>query len=369
MTNSNIQSLNAIGQSIWYDNLSKDVLESGELAKLIEGGVSGLTSNPTIFQKAISGSNKYDQAISALLPVTKEVERVTEDLMVRDVAAAADLLLPTYKATQAADGYASIEVSPLLAADTLATLSAARNLWSQLRRPNIMIKIPATPEGIPAIKAALTEGINVNVTLIFSEAVYRQVAEAYITALEERVASGLPVEKIASVASFFVSRVDAICEKELEKLQVSAEVAKQLLGQVGIANSLVAYQAYEELFVTSDRFKKLKAKSAQVQRPLWASTGTKNPNFDPLLYVKALVLSNTVNTLPPATLDQLIAAESFDPQPATLNSALSHLETLKSCGVNLNALLKELQVQGVKLFADSFTELLNATQEKIARLS
>lgn len=368
--NSNIEGLNKLGQSIWYDNLSLAVLHSGELARLVEAGVSGLTSNPTIFKKAIADTSDYDAVARQLLARTAGTEELCEELMVRDVGAAADLLRPVYERTGAADGYASIEVSPFLAKDTAGTVEAARRLWGKLARPNIMIKIPATAECIPAIRTAISEGINVNVTLIFSEQVYREVAEAYISGLEARAAKGQPVAKIASVASFFVSRVDAICEKSLASLAESGKKVdpQQFFGKVGIANSKVAYSAYKELF-GSQRFGALAAKGAAVQRPLWASTGTKNPKLSPVLYVEELAGKDTVNTVPPQTLQALMGGMTVEARlEQGTKEARQLLAQLSEAGVPFAALLVELQGQGVELFADSYRELLASVEKKSAAL-
>lgn len=373
MKNQNLEALHAVGQSIWYDNLSRDVLNSGELKKLIDSGVRGLTSNPTIFKKAIADSSNYDAAMKSLMQKgTVDVESITEALMVEDVGAAADLLLPVYNESSGHDGCASIEVSPFLAHNTQKTLDAARRLWSSLKRPNIMIKVPATKEGIPAVKTLLAEGINVNITLIFSVSVYEHVANAYIEALEERAAKGLPIDKMASVASFFVSRVDSISELKMEDLVKSGkwneDTRKKYFGQIGIANSRVAYKKFLDLF-GGDRFKKLAAKGAAVQRPLWASTGTKNPVFSPVMYVEELAGKDTVNTVPPQTLKSLMDKVAVsDKLSGGIAQAASLLKDFTSDGVPFEDLLLELQVQGVKLFADSFTELLDSVSQKLKKV-
>jgi transaldolase len=363
-----ILALNELGQSVWYDNLSRDVLQSGELKGLIDQGVSGLTSNPTIFKQAIADTSNYDDDMRQ--PAMKELstEALCEELMVRDVAAAADLLRPIYDATGAGDGYASIEVSPQLADSASKTIEAAERLWSKLNRPNIMIKIPATPECIPAIQAVLEKGINVNVTLIFSVPVYREVANAYIAALEARVAKGEKVDRIASVASFFVSRVDAIVEKKFDELaaagKVNASDKNVFFGKVGVANSKAAYGAFEEIF-GSDRFKALKERGARVQRPLWASTGTKNPIFKAVMYVEELAGRDTVNTMPPATVKALIAGAEISGRlhEGYAESAMV-LEKVNSMGISTDTLLVDLQVAGVKSFSDSYKELLDSIEAK-----
>jgi transaldolase len=371
--NAQILALNNVGQSVWYDNLSRDVLRSGELSSLINNGVSGLTSNPTIFKQAIADTNNYDDDMRLDAMRALSNDALCEELMVRDVAAAADLLKKVYDETGGADGYASIEVAPDLASDKEGTLTAAVRLWEKLNRPNIMIKIPATPECIPAIQGVLERGINVNVTLIFSTEVYRQVAEAYIAALESRAAKGQPIDRTASVASFFVSRVDALVEKRFDALVAagsrSAGDREVFFGKVGVANSKLAYEAYEEIFGAA-RFKKLKAIGAKEQRPLWASTGVKNPVFKPVLYVEELAGRDTVNTMPPATVKALLAGAEISPKlHSGLAEAKELLKWLESIGISLSDVLHELQVAGVKSFYDSYSELLasiDAKRRKVA---
>lgn len=366
--NPQLLALNEIGQSIWYDNLSRDVLNKGELTRLIDSGVSGLTSNPTIFKKAIADSSDYDTEMQPLVKKGLSTEDICEELMLKDVAAAADLLLPIYKATNAGDGYASIEVSPFLARDTEGTLTAARRIWKKLGRPNVMIKVPATEEGLPAIKTLIEEGINVNVTLIFSEDFYRKVADAYISGLEARAKKGEEIRNVSSVASFFVSRVDAICEKSFDGI-VKAGKAKEdakasFLGKIGIANSKLAYAAFEEVF-GAERFKKLIEKGARVQRPLWASTGTKNPAFSPVMYVEELAGRDTVDTLPPATLEALLKKATIAPKlHEGLDAARAQIAELKKLGVEFDKLMVDLQTEGVKLFADAYQELLDSIEKK-----
>ncbi|MFN4896297.1 MAG: transaldolase [Pseudomonadota bacterium] len=366
--NPQIVALNELGQSVWYDNLSRDVLKSGELRSLIEQGVSGLTSNPTIFKQAIADTTNYDSDMGSEALKGLSTEALCEELMVADVAAAADLLGTTYVETAGGDGFASIEVSPYLAADAQGTIAAAERLWKRLNRPNVMIKIPATPECIPAIQAVLERGINVNVTLIFSTDVYRQVAGAYVAALEARLAKGQDVRSIASVASFFVSRVDAIVEKKFDTIVSTGSCAEgeraALLGKVGVANSKLAYEAFEAIFC-SERFRKLQEAGARVQRPLWASTGTKNPAFKAVMYVEELAGRDTVNTMPPATVKALLQGAAVSPKlHSGLVEAKKLLEWLGSKGISLDALLSELQVAGVKSFSDSYKELLASIDEK-----
>jgi transaldolase len=372
--NKNIEAINEVGQSVWYDNLSRDILKSGELKSLIETGVSGLTSNPTIFKNAIADSASYDDEMGPLVKKGVSTDDICEELMVHDVGNAADLLLDIHKKANAGDGHASIEVSPFLAADAAGTVEAAKRIWGKLNRPNIMIKIPATPECLPAIKEVLEAGINVNITLIFNVEVYSKVAEAYISALEARAAKGLEIKNIASVASFFVSRVDAICEKKFDELLKAGKVKESdkdvFFGQIGIANSRLAYKKFEEIFSTP-RFKALAQKGAKVQRPLWASTGTKNPKFSPVMYIEELAGKDTVNTMPPATLKALLAdANITGPRiKSDVSKASEIIEKATAMGIPFAALMDELQVVGVKLFADSFRELLDSIEKKRSKFA
>ena len=301
-----VQDVQRLGQSIWYDNIRRGLLDSGELKRLIEMGVTGLTSNPTIFEKAIAGSTDYDEALTELARSNKSVDESYEALVIEDIRNTADLLRPIYDRTGGVDGYASLEVSPKLAHDTAGTTAEARRLFGALDKPNVMIKVPATAEGIPAVRQLISEGININVTLIFSLEAYRQVMEAYITGLEEYVAGGGDPSRIASVASFFVSRVDTAVDALLEeRVRQGAPDVKALMGKAAIANAKLAYREFQQVF-GEERFSGLKDKQARPQRPLWASTSTKNPAYSDLMYVEALIGPDTVDTLPPATLTALL---------------------------------------------------------------
>jgi len=370
--NPQILALNEIGQSIWYDNVSKAVLSSGELKGIIDSGVSGLTSNPTIFKKAIADSADYDADMLELSKQGLGAEQICEDLMIKDIAAAADLLRPIYDATSGGDGYASIEVSPMLARDAAGTVEAARRLWKKLSRPNIMVKIPGTKECVPAIRTCLEEGININVTLLFSDSAYRAVAAAYVDALKARSAAGKEVRNVSSVASFFVSRVDAICEKSFDELAKAGKAdpadRKSFEALVGIANSRVAYCSFRELF-GSDEFKQLERFGARVQRPLWASTGTKNPAFSPVLYVEELAGRDTVNTVPPATLKALMEKATIEPRVQQERSVASAvISKVNQLGMPFDDLMVTLEKDGVKIFADAYQELLAAISQKLAAL-
>ncbi len=342
------------GQSIWYDNISRDLLNSGELAKIINAwGIRGLTSNPTIFDNAIRSSDTYDSQIEELKSKIDSAEKIFNELAVDDISKAADLLKPIYEESNSTDGYVSIEVSPLLARDAEGTIKEAKELFSKINRENVMIKIPATPECIPAIRSCLEEGINVNVTLIFSVESYTDVANAYIDAIKTRKEKGLAVDKLASVASFFVSRVDALLDPKLPK---------ELQGQFGIANSKLAYAKFKELF-ESESFK---STGAQVQRPLWASTGTKNVEYSDVLYVDELIGRDTVNTVPHKTLEAFV--DHGNPKNSLeggVEEARVLKEKVESLNIDIEKELLGLQTQGVKKFEDSYHQLIAALKAKL----
>lgn len=359
------QELIKFGQSIWYDNISKELLDKGDLKRLIdECGVRGVTSNPTIFDNAISKSSAYDSQVKALKSKNSNItaDQVFEELAVEDIARAADLLLPVYNSSNGVDGFVSIEVSPVLAADTNGTLAEARKLYKRLNRPNIMIKVPGTKEGIPAVYALLEEGINVNITLLFSVENYEEVAKTYCDALRSRVKKGLPVDKIRSVASFFVSRVDSIVDAELKK--IATPEAQSLLGKFGVANCKLAYKSFQKIF--GDAFSDLKKAGALPQRPLWASTSTKDPSYPDLIYVDNLIGPDTVNTMPHVT---LMAVVDHGKPASRLAENMAEAEEVKQrlekIGVNLNKLLQDLQTDGVKKFIDSFKALNDSINKKI----
>ena len=358
MTN-NIKKLFSYGQSIWYDNIRRAMLTSGDLQSLIAEGVAGVTSNPTIFERAIVGSQDYDEALKSLAEEGLDLNTIYETLVLEDIAAAADLLLPVYEDTEGKDGYVSLEVRPTLANDTVGTVEEARRLFSTLDRPNVMIKVPATPEGVPAIEALISEGVNVNVTLIFSIPQYEAVAEAYIAGLEKRAAAGQDVSSVASVASFFISRIDTVVDRELEELGETA-----LQGKIGIASAKVAYTWFKEIF-SGVRWEALTTGGARVQRPLWASTGTKNPAYPDTLYVDSLIGPDTVNTVPPATLQSFLdhgfVSQSLESE---LEESRSLLTALAELGIDLNGITEKLQDDGVQAFANSFEALMEGIVEK-----
>ena len=364
-----LQEAQRLGQSIWYDNIRRGLLTSGEMGRLIELGVTGVTSNPTIFEKAVAGSTDYDELLLAQGRAGKSVMETYETLAVEDIRDTADLLRSAYEGTSGADGYACLEVSPRLAHDTEGTIAEARRLFATLGRPNVLVKVPATPEGIPAIRRLIGEGINVNVTLIFSLDAYQQVREAYIAGLEDLDGSGGDVSRVASVASFFLSRVDTAVDTLLEeRIREGAQELEALLGKAASANAKVAYRAFEGTF-GSDRFAALRAKGARVQRPLWASTGTKNPAYSDVLYVEPLIGPDTVNTMPPATLTTFVEHGNVELTiHRGLDEALETLESLAAAGVRMEQVTDKLLADGVKAFADSFEMLLANIEEKRARL-
>lgn len=357
------------GQSVWYDNIQRSLLKNGELAGMIQRGeIRGVTSNPTIFMNAITKSQDYDASLLPLATSNLNPEEVFFHLAIEDIQAAADLFLPLYQASKGDDGYVSLEVSPYLAQDTAGTLAQVNQLWQRVDRPNLMIKIPATKAGLPAITAAIAAGVNVNVTLIFALERYRQVMDAYLTGLEQRIAAGLPVEKIASVASFFVSRVDTNVDARLQKLieaeSPAAQKARSLLGKAAIANARLAYADFKQVFA-SERFQALKASGARLQRPLWASTSTKNPVYRDVIYVEELIGPHTVNTMPPQTLVAFLdhgqvrlSLEEGIPE------ALQVLTDLEALGISMKEVTNQLEDEGVKSFADAFTVLLKAVEDR-----
>jgi transaldolase len=359
--------LTRLGQSVWLDFITRDLLRSGELSRLIvEDGLRGMTTNPTIFEKAIAGSTLYDGDIRRIAAGGANPGRVIEALAVADVRTACDAFRPLYETTEGRDGFVSIEVSPELAYDTEATVVDARRLWQTVDRPNLMVKIPGTKEGLPAIERCLTEGMSINVTLLFSLERYAEVREAYLSALEQRVQRGQPVDRIASVASFFVSRVDGRIDKELGK---KGEAGKALLGQIAIANAQVAYADFTKTFC-GDRWDALAKHGARVQRPLWASTSTKDPSYSDVYYVEALIAPDTVNTLPPETLAAY--RDHGEPKvriPQALPAAREKLAKLAATGVDIQKETTALELEGVEKFSASWSALLKVVESKAVALS
>jgi transaldolase/glucose-6-phosphate isomerase len=371
-----LQRLQDYGQSVWNDNLSRNLIVSGGLQDLIDNsGVVGVTSNPTIFDTAISKSDDYDDMIRELVAKGRNTEETYEALVVRDIQMACDILRPIYDRQNKTDGFVSLEVSPLLARDTEKTIEDARRLWNLVDRPNLMIKIPGTEEGVPAIEQMLYEGININITLLFSLGAYRQVAEAYIRALERRVADGKPVDSVASVASFFVSRVDTEVDKRLQAIidndeeSDAAILARSLLGEVAVANAKLAYQVFRELFY-SDRFDVLAGRGARFQRPLWASTSTKNPAYSDTLYVDTLIGPNTVQTLAPASIEAFGDHGTVRPTlEADVPGAYDVMTALDEAGIDFDEVEQVLIDQGIDSFAKSFNSLMSGLEEKIERFA
>ncbi len=364
------------GQSVWYDNIARGLIKDGAIKKLIdESGVRGVTSNPTIFEKAVSAGTDYDDQIRELVGQNKQADEIFTALAIEDIRNTADLFRPVYDASNGQDGYVSIEVSPTLAHDTEGTLKDAHFFYNAINRPNIMIKVPATPEGIPAITALIGEGINVNVTLIFALDAYEAVANAYIAGLEKLAASGKkPLNQVSSVASFFVSRVDSLVDKMLDaEIASSSDVMEKaelenLKGKAAIANSKLAYEKSQAIYAT-ERYAKLKAQGAHVQRLLWASTSTKNPKYRDVLYVEELIGPDTVDTMPPATVvafgDHGVVTRTIDKDVDKAHQAIADLE---AAGISMAKVTAQLLDEGVKSFADSFEKLLEGVESKRQKL-
>jgi transaldolase/glucose-6-phosphate isomerase len=370
-----LKQLQTFGQSIWLDYIRRDLLKGGDLQRLIdEDGLRGMTSNPSIFEKAIGESELYQDFLDSFgNRADLDAKGRYEMLAIRDIQDAADLLAPVYKSTKRRDGYVSLEVSPYLGHDTNGTLDEARRLWTAVARPNVMIKVPGTPEGIPAFRQLISEGINVNVTLLFAQDVYEEVAAAYVDGVERFAASGGDVGRIASVASFFISRIDSLVDSlATEKLKTESDSARKaklqsIMGKVAIANGKLTYEAYEHIFSTT-RWKALAAKGAQTQRVLWASTSTKNKNYRDVLYVEELIGPDTVNTLPPATLEAF--RDHGKPRQSLtedLDGARKTMSDLSAAGISMKEVTDKLTADGVKLFADAFDKLLEAVEKNTHR--
>jgi transaldolase len=365
-----LQRLAELGQSIWYDNISRGIIRRGELQAMVAEGCLGVTSNPTIFDKAISGSADYDAQLKELLQRDPGIEAgaIITGLMATDITMACDVLRPVYDRTRGGDGFVSIEVTPSKARDTQATIEEVRQLWKTIARPNLMVKIPATREGLPAIEQSIADGININVTLIFSEARYREVFEAWLRGLERRHAAGAPVAGVASVASVFVSRidtlVDALLQKAIDAGPARSAALKPLMGRAAVANTKMIYQAFRQI-AASPRWTALAGRGAAVQRPLWGSTGTKNPAYSDLLYVDTLIGPHTVNTVPPQTyraiLDHGTAAQTVE---TDLDGARKTLAALAREGIDMTGVLDQLEREGVAAFEKSFDSLYAGIQKK-----
>jgi transaldolase len=363
--------LQKYGQSVWLDYIRRFLITSGDLQNLIDGdGLRGITSNPSIFEKAIAGSADYADFLDQLHAQGLSTQEIYERIVIRDIQDAADILLPVYKATNRNDGYVSLEVSPTLARDTQGTIAEARRLWKSVGRPNIMIKVPGTVEGAPAVRQLTSEGINVNITLLFAQEAYIRVAEAYIDGLEAALKAGKDISGIASVASFFVSRIDSLVDSMIDarlKNAPSAEDEKllhDLQGKVAIANAKQAYRSYQGM-IAGQRWKALAAQGAHVQRLLWASTSTKNPKYRDVLYIEELIGPDTVNTIPPATMDAFrehgIVRRTLDADLATADKTMKDLER---AGISMQKVTDQLLDDAIKLFDDAFQKLLAAVEQK-----
>lgn len=379
MTTNHLLEIKNYGQSIWMDNLSREIIKSGELKDLVENkGICGITSNPTIFEKAIANNAMYDRDIEAGVRAGLPTYKIYESLVFKDIRDACDILRPVYEASNGLDGYVSIEVPPTIAHDTEATIVEARRYFQEIGRENVMIKIPGTEPGLPAVEQVISEGINVNITLLFSVQSYINTAWAYIRGLEKRAAQGQDISKIASVASFFLSRIDSNIDgkidaklaKGVDDLNVEAKL-KAIKGKVAIANAKIAYQEYKKI-VQSDRWQALAAKGAKVQRLLWASTSTKDPNYSDVMYVDELIGPETVNTLPPATIeacaDHCNVANRLE---TNLEEAYNLMESLKDPDVNIdiNTVMDELLTEGIDKFVKPFQSLMDSLEKKVKQLS
>lgn len=354
MKRNNVKAIHDFGQSIWLDLLDRKIIDSGELEKLIdEDGVTGITSNPAIFEKAISNSSAYDEDIALLSKQGKSNEQIFLGLAVKDIKRAADFFKPVYEKTHGKDGFVSLEVSPLLARDTEGTIRQAKELWKAVDRKNVMIKIPGTAEGLPAIRKCISEGININITLLFGLARYREVADAYLFGLEDRVKANQPIDKVSSVASFFLSRIDVMIDPVLVKRGLT-----NLKGKVAIASAKKAYEIYQEV-INSERFKSLETKGAKRQWVLWASTSSKDPSFSDVKYVEPLIGKETINTIPMETLEAFrdhgqVANRLED----NLEKATNVLRALKENAISLDAITQRLEDEGIEKFNQSYDKLL-----------
>lgn len=371
-----LRRLRELGQSVWLDSMRRDLFTTGELARLIrDDGLTGMTSNPTIFEKAISGSDLYDAQIRSTARWGLEPDAIFESLVVDDVRRAADEFRSVYEATGGNDGFVSIEVRPQLAHDTEGSIVEARRLWKRCSRPNVMVKIPSTKEGLPAIRRCLAEGININITLLFSVPRYREVMEAFLSGVEERLAAGKPVDRLRSVASFFVSRVDTLVDSKLDRIMIEGKnepgglMAGRLRGKVAIANARIAYQAFREVF-SSVRFRELAARGARVQRPLWASTSAKDPAYPDLYYVEALVAPGSIDTMPPETLEAY--RDHGDPRvriDQDLPEAHAAFRRLGELGLDEEGLFRELEEEGIRKFIASHAAVAGSIEEKLEALT
>lgn len=357
-----LHDIHRLGQSIWYDFISRDFIASGQMQELVETGIRGMTSNPTIFEQAIAKGNDYDEQIKTLDVSGASLDDIATALFVTDIQNACDVIRPVYDESDGVDGYISLEVSPTLAHETDATIKEAQRLWAAVDRPNLMIKIPATPEGIPAVQSCISQGINVNITLIFSLEQYQGVCEAYLAGLEARSLQGEALNRIHSVASVFVSRIDAMIDSQLQALGTPEALALQ--GKAGVANTKMVYQAFQQVF-SGERWESLASQGANLQRPLWASTSTKNPDYPDLLYINTVIGPHTINTVPPATLEAIIdhgtAALTVEDG---VKEAKESLEKIEQVGIVLPDVMSRLLQEGVQKFAQSFHSLFEKLEAK-----
>ena len=356
----NVMNIKDLGQSIWLDFFDRDLINSGKLQKLIdEDGLSGITSNPSIFEKAIASSADYDEDIKSMSGAQKTNEEIFFGFAIKDIQKAADILKPVYDASHGRDGFVSLEVSPLLANDTEGTTRQALDLWKKLERKNVMVKIPGTKEGLPAIRKCTSEGANINITLLFGLDRYREVTDAYLSGLEDRLKQNKPIDEIASVASFFLSRIDVLLDPKLKEKKLD-----NLVGEVAIASAKEAYHIFKEVF-QSDRFRQLEKKGAKKQKVLWASTSTKDPSFSDVKYVEALIGPDTINTLPLETIDAFRDhGKVANHLENNLLQASQTLQQLESNGININDITHQLEVEGVSKFNKAYDALLKAIETK-----
>ncbi len=355
-----VKQIHSLGQSIWLDFLNREIMNNGKLQQLRdEDGVCGVTSNPAIFAKAINGSQDYDADIAAFSKEKNSNDDIFFSLAIKDIQQATDIFQPVFEKTKGGDGFVSLEVNPHLATDTEGTIAQAKELWKAVGRDNVMIKIPGTKEGLPAIRQCISEGININITLLFGLPRYKEVTDAYLSGLEDRVKAGQPIDHIASVASFFLSRIDVLVDPQLEE-----KGRKDLKGEVAIASAKKAYQIYKEVF-SSERFKALAEKGAQKQRVLWASTSTKNPDYSDVKYVEALIGENTINTLPLETID---AFRDHGNAESRLEEGLDHadkvLADLKAAGIDIDQVTQQLVEEGIEKFNQPYDKLMEAIEQQ-----
>jgi len=379
MATNRLLEIKQFGQSIWMDNLTRDIVKSGELKDMVENkGICGITSNPAIFEKAIAGNVIYDADIEAGINAKLPIYKIYESLIFDDIRNACDILRPIYESSEGLDGYVSIEVPPTIAHDTEATIKEARRYYQEIGRDNVMVKIPGTSSGLPAVEQVISEGINVNVTLLFSVDSYIESAWAYIRGLEKRAAAGEDISKISSVASFFLSRIDSNIDGKIDsKLKAGIDdisldaKLRAVKGKVAIANAKIAYQEYKKI-VTSDRWKALSTKGANVQRLLWASTGTKDPSYSDVMYVDELVGPDTVNTLPPSTIEACADHCDVDSRVETkVDEAYQLIKSLKDPDINIDIdqVMAELLVDGIDKFVKPFESLMSSLEDKVSNLS